>query len=59
MFAPGFCIACAITGLAYAEDMPFDAEIRAYTRVGSLSSQAKVTAVPLRPARPQRPMRCT
>lgn len=52
MFAPGIRIACAITGLAYPADMDTRAD-------GSLSSQANVTAVPLRPARPQRPMRCT
>ena len=60
MFEPGIRIACAITGLAYPADMdmPLDADVE--TRAdGSLSSQANVTAVPLRPARPQRPMRCT
>ena len=60
MFAPGIRIACAITGLAYPADMdlPLDADV-GIRADGSLSFQANVTAVPLRPARPQRPMRCT
>lgn len=49
MFAPG---------IPADMDVPLDADV-GIRADGSLSFQANVTAVPLRPARPQRPMRCT